>query len=132
MNPISIANITQSPAQIILTIISVAAGGGLLKFLTFLIQRRSALAALDRTSSQPLLQEYGAFADRLTTAEKAALEKATVLERRLVLEQEIYRQSIIKLSEENTELSKKIAHLTNEIGLARREIHELRVKAGLE
>lgn len=111
-----------------LQILALVTGGSIVQLIIFLIRRRSELGALDRTSSKPLLEEQGAFIDRLAAAETKALARVSTLENRIELMTLDFAEKMNISSIERQRLSSNLAAVRSDLDTALAQIDNLRIQ----
>lgn len=112
----------------LLQILALVMGGSVVQLVIFLIRRRSELSALDRTSSKPLLEEQGAFIDRLTAAEAKERSRVTVLEARIEAMTIDFAERMRISNNERQRMIGEIASLRSDLDIARAQIESLQTE----
>lgn len=110
----------------LLQILALVMGGSLVQLVIFLLRRRSELHALDRTSSKPLLEEQGAFIDRLAAAETKALARVALLEQKIDAMTLDFAERMQMANTERNRLVAQMASLQSELDMARTQVETLR------
>jgi hypothetical protein len=115
-----------NPTQFFLQVAALVTGGGLVQLLIFLLRRRSDLSALDRTSSKPLLEEQGAFVDRLVASETKAQTRIDALEAQRDADSKDFAERVRLVTRENKRLSAEVARVRVDLDIALGQVEELR------
>jgi uncharacterized protein YhaN len=116
------------PTGFLLQILAIAVGGGMVQLIIFLLRRRGELHALDRTSSKPLLEEQGAFIDRLATAETKALARVAMLETRVESMTMDFAEKLQVSNRERQRIVAELASVRSELDICRAQVEVLRRK----
>jgi transcriptional regulator of aromatic amino acid metabolism len=119
--------------QSLVSLLVALTGVGGVQLIIFLMKRKTELKALDRTSGGALLEQQGAFADRLSAAQDAALQRVDKLEAKLRDQQEErlrqdneFIAQLARVNQQNAQLLAQIMGLQNDINIANLQIANLK------
>lgn len=118
-------------ASTVITAVSVLTSVGVVQLVIFLIKRKSELSALDRTSSKPLLEEQGAFIDRVVAAETKASLRVAELEIELKRRSDEFIINLERVTEQNRRLVHEVSSLRTDVDVARLQLDSLRRRLNL-
>jgi hypothetical protein len=112
-------------AELILGIITVATGGSLVQLAIFLMRRKGELKALDTTATVPLIEQQGAFVDRVAAANELLTKQLKESDERQKAELKEFTAQLERSSEERDRLANDVARMRTELGIRGRQIETL-------
>jgi hypothetical protein len=111
--------------RFVLQVIALITGGGIVQLIVFLLRRRSEIAALDKTSTAPLLTSANELIERLQVSQARLEDQVEKLNGRLVTEQEKATERLDLAHTQNRRLAGEVAELRVDVAVLQRQIDQL-------